>query len=571
MRSPARSDAADVDDLIGRITSSACQVAARGSYPEILQDFSPILQAHRGRIYTEASFNFADWIVSHVSRGAPEEMKTVSLINTAVWVLFVAVCPLGVSGGERDGAPAHALPEILEATKAPGSLIGMQYENWFTPHNATWDTAEAIPMLGKYSSYDPAILRKHFEWFGQLGIDWLLIDWSNMLWSKPAWEAHTGSTYELEQTVAVMFKTALELAKQGKYAPKMVFMLGLQNGPPIPDGMKRLNGIIAWLKINYLSKPEYRNLWLYYDGKPLLTVLYFPSDPCGQLKTDLAASALEASDWTVRWMASQLQYNHAERCGMWSWMDGNVQQVVTNNNGKAEEVVVTPACFQLPSKGWRHPSATGRDHGAPYLESWKIAFESRPKFIQIHQWNEFAGQKENEGMVEDYWQQTGKPPSHKTAIYGDEYNLELSDDLEPTKMQECAYRGCGGWGYYYMNLTKALISLYRGETPDITVLALSGPFGDPVVQENRLPLRWSIVGRTPQSYAVFLDGRSIAQNVQGLEYVVDLSRLSSGRHRVKLRAEGVKTYFDLDGTKLSVKSAKPLPVSSEIEFTYSPR
>jgi hypothetical protein len=127
----------------------------------------------------------------------------------------------------------------VDAAKVSGSLIGIQYENWFTPHNATWDTAEAVPILGKYSSYDPNILKTHFDWFKAMGIDWLLIDWSNMLWSKPAWESHAGGTRELEETVAVMFKTAAALEKEGKYTPKMVFMIGLQNGPPVPDGMKR--------------------------------------------------------------------------------------------------------------------------------------------------------------------------------------------------------------------------------------------------------------------------------------------------------------------------------------------
>ncbi len=162
--------------------------------------------------------------------------------------------------------PSKTTGGILEATQVPRSLIGIQYENWFTRSNANWDTTEAIPMLGKYSSYDPGILRKHFESFKFLGVDWLLIDWSNMLWSKPLWEQHTGATRELEDTVAVMFKTSLELEREGKYTPKMVFMLGLQNGPPVPDGMKRLNGIIRWIKTTYLDKPEYRNLWLYYGA-----------------------------------------------------------------------------------------------------------------------------------------------------------------------------------------------------------------------------------------------------------------------------------------------------------------
>src|ERR1700733_3910745 len=79
------------------------------------------------------------------------------------------------------GPAAAAVPQdqntsnpqaILEATKFHGSLMGMQYETWFTPKNVTWDTAEAFPIFGKYSSYDVGTMRKHAEWFRELGIDW---------------------------------------------------------------------------------------------------------------------------------------------------------------------------------------------------------------------------------------------------------------------------------------------------------------------------------------------------------------------------------------------------------------
>ena len=347
--------------------------------------------------------------------------------------------------------------------------------------------------------------------------------------------------------MALMFQTSLELEKEGKYTPKMVFMLGLLNGPPTPHKVQRLNEIINWLDINYRDNPKYQDLWLYYDGKPLLTILYNAADPCKQLTTDLAEAPLNASGWTVRWMATQLQVEHAERCGMWSWMDGDIQQKVTIRDGKAEETVVTPAAF--PPKGWLDPNAIGRDHGAPYIDSWKVAFANRPKFIQIHQWNEFMGQKEG-----------------SASIYGDEYNLEFSDDLEPTQLKTCAYRGCGGWGYYYMNLTRAIISLYRGETPDITVMALSGPFGGTTVKQKDLKLHWSILGNKPKSYSILLDGHTVATDLTGTKYTLDLSGVPPGTHHVRLTAVGAQTYFDLDPRRLATRSAKPLPVTSEIEF-----
>jgi hypothetical protein len=453
----------------------------------------------------------------------------------------------------------------LDATNTPGSLIGIQYEHWFYGPDS-WKTTEAVPLLGKYT-IDESTVSRHYDQFHQLGIDWLLIDWSNMLWSKPAWEQHSGDTKKLEDKTAVLFQTALHLRQRGRYAPKLVFMLGLQNGPPVPNGVERLNGELAWLKKNYLDKPEYRDLWLYDGGKPLITILYWPPDPCAQLPADLAAHALKTQDWTVRWMSTQLQDNHADRCGMWSWMDSVIPQIVTHRDGKAEEIVVTPSSFELPGKGWTAPSAITRDHGVPYLQSWKAAFAARPKFIQIHQWNEFAGQQEDHGLPEKYWsqQETGIAPQ-PSRIYADEYNVQRSDDIEPTDRTACGLRGCGGWGFYYFNLTRAIISLYRGKTPDITVLALSGP-NTPVVMGTRtLTLHWEFLGEAPSSYSLLIDGRVENTFIQGSTYSLDISRLKPGRHIVLLKAAGVHTYFSLDPAMSAVLSRERLPVESEISF-----
>ena len=121
-----------------------------------------------------------------------------------------------------------------------------------------------------------------------------------------------------------------------------------------------------------------------------------------------------------------------------------------------------------------------------------------------------------------------------------------------------------------MNLTKALISLYRRETPDITVLALSGPEQSAVVKENQLPLTWNYVGKSPGSYTLKVDGRVVAENVSGEKYTLDLSMLSPGKHTVQVVAKGVHTYFDLAPERLTIKSQTALPVTSSIEINYSP-
>ena len=98
-----------------------------------------------------------------------------------------------------------------------------------------------------------SVIRKHEEWFEDLGINWLLLDWSNMLWTRPDWEKHEGATRELEETTALLFKTYSQLEREGRHPPKLVIMLGLQNGPRVPNDVQRINGIIAWTKANFLD------------------------------------------------------------------------------------------------------------------------------------------------------------------------------------------------------------------------------------------------------------------------------------------------------------------------------
>lgn len=485
------------------------------------------------------------------------------------WIIMLTMCLCCCGAMARESQFAKGYQPAsghLEALKASQTLVGIQYEQWFMGPNS-WKTAEAIPMLGKYTT-DEATVTRHYAEFGELGIDWLLIDWSNMLWMKPEWEQHTGDSLKLEEKTDVLFKTAVKLSRQGKYAPKLVFMIGLQNGPRVERGVERLNGMLSWIEARYLNRPEYKDLWLYVNGKPLIVILYWPRHPCSQLKSDLVANSLRSSAWTVRWMASQLQDNRAERCGMWSWMDGTIPQVLTKHDGKPEEIVVTPASFHLPGAGtgWMARSAIGRDHGVPYLESWRAAFEDRPRFIQIHQWNEFTGQKDGEGIPLNYWGQRQSPAElgQQSAVYGDEYNLELSDDIEPTKLHGCTLRGCGGWGYYYFNLTKAILSLYRGDTPDITVLALSEPQGPQPFRGEAINLRWQYLGRQPTSYSLLLDGRLVEKGIKGKQFTLDLSDLTAGKHSVTLLANGVYTYFDLDPSAPASRSPVRLPVSSEV-------
>jgi hypothetical protein len=101
-------------------------------------------------------------------------------------------------------------------------------------------------------------------------------------------------------------------------------------------------------------------------------------------------------------------------------------------------------------------------------------------------------------------------------------------------------------------------------------MALSGPFQPATVKDSKLPLTWKTLGKKPSSYTLEIDGKTVANNIFGQNYTLDLSPMHSGKHRVNLVANGARTYFDLRPEKLAEKSAAALPVTSTIDFTYAP-
>jgi len=76
--------------------------------------------------------------------------------------------------GADDVAPQPPLNKgKLEAAQGFRFSYWNSLKHWFSGPDS-WKTAEAIPLLGKYTTNE-ATVSKHFDQFHQLGIDWLLI------------------------------------------------------------------------------------------------------------------------------------------------------------------------------------------------------------------------------------------------------------------------------------------------------------------------------------------------------------------------------------------------------------
>ena len=340
-------------------------------------------------------------------------------------------------------------------TPAPNeTLFSLAWEPWFTPLNFFWQAtgggphgaglAEAIPSIGRYASVNLMSLRAHAAQFIQAGVDVLLVDWTNQLWTTPTFADRHPNTQEIFNSTQLAFGVYAGLRAEGWSVPRFLLLLGLDNGPttPLPALAGELDFMASALLGN--STAGGAESFVSLDGRPLVIIF----DGTGADHTGYSHP-----NFTIRWMASQLQSTpDFARRGYWSWMDATLQPVITIDAGVAEATTLAPSFFA--AGGWLNSAlAAGRSGGltlllelANLLAATAGRARALPAFVNICQWNEFAGTP-----------QSAAPGT----TYADSYSPDLSNDLEPTSPWGCAYqrpggvRCGGGWGYAGLNALAA--------------------------------------------------------------------------------------------------------------------
>jgi hypothetical protein len=503
--------------------------------------------------------------------------------DTDHWMGLQAQQDLLLAGRPLPSAAHHCSNAILlEVTRRAyqppavfGTLFGLQWEPWFTGGAKRWETSQAVPIMGFYDSYNRDVTRQHILWCMDLGIDFLFADWTNHIWGCQHWNERPDHVNALLHATQLALEVLAEMRDEGLPVPKMVLFPGLSNGRPCT--MQALNEELQWIDENYLHNPRFKDLWLVFDGKPLVTVLDTGAvgDRRGTAESafripffkqtlEMSAAELDAFraaqspvdnlTFTVRWMSSQNDTTHHHELGYWSWMDGSLAPSVTYRNGVAESVTVTPSFFG--AYGWTDKAAHGRMGGATYLETFKTALTHRPQVVFLHQFNEYSGQKEGHGMG----------PNHD--IYVDTHSVELSDDIEPVSPTAPGYRGgTGGWGYYYWNLTQALIALYRGQAEGSTLLAISSPLRKEVVKETTMHVTWATIGAPVNHFTLAIDHHIMLQNVTGNASDIDLGQLAQGPHILTVTAEGATTRYPLSWLEPDTLLDTPIPLGVDVPFT----
>jgi hypothetical protein len=461
----------------------------------------------------------------------------------------------------------NVAPRTFAKKNNEGTLFGMQWEPWFTPGH-TWAASHAVPLMGLYESTNPDVTRQHILWFMELGVDFIIPDWSNHIWNCKHWSERREGTNSILHCTQLFLEVLADMRDEGLPVPKVALMPGLSNGPPAT--MQALNEELDWIYQNYIRNPRFKELWMIYDGKPLIIIL--DTGVVGNKKGKTESTfripffqitmawseqeidhfrqqqeSVDDTHFTVRWISSQNQTTRHHELGYWSWMDGSLNPIVTYKDRIPEAITITPALFA--EYGWTAPEAYGRKNGWTYLESFKTALEYRPLVVMLHQFNEFTGQKEGHGYGSD------------NNIYLDSYSVEFSDDLEPVSLTAPGYRGDnGGWGYFYLNMTRALMDIYRGNADDVTLMAVNLS----EKTDNELVLEWNTIGVVPDSYTIKINDDILVKDIFNLKYTLSLENYTPGKHTISVIANGVGTRYKLSPTELDVpsKELKPVVVTS---------
>ena len=339
--------------------------------------------------------------------------------------------------GHRSSVPMNVQQTLEEHPEAI-----RDYTNPIWPSGGTayfWDE----PIYGYYLGTDEWVLRRQAELLANAGIDTIFTD-------------NTNGTMTWRECYMVLYDTWAKAMEDGVLTPKVSFMLPFSPSESAEIQMKSLFQDIY-------AKKKYRQLWFYWDGKPMLMGWK------GALKTstdDIDANIAEF--FTFRQNMPGYIYEESELgYEQWGWLSMYPQEIyyasaADKSAGKPEQITVGVAQnhnYRTHTlSAMNGPYNTGRSYtldmahmdelhaslyGYNFAEQFEYALSIDPKVIFVTGWNEWtAGRYEEWGGVEN--------------AFPDECNDENSRDIEPT-------RGELGDNYYYQLVN--FVRRYKGVDP----------------------------------------------------------------------------------------------------------
>ncbi len=332
--------------------------------------------------------------------------------------------------------------------------------NWSDlPQNKFYYWAE--PALGYYKSSDEGIIRKHMEQLNDAKIDFIFIDLTNLgpkglaPYDNEQMERYYEQwiwPYQVSIPTTQILNTMNDMKKEGYNVPHIVFWAGSFNkfGTYDDEGNQY---VINRLYDEYISKAEYKDLFVYYDDKPLV------------IGTNNIGNNIE-KNITYRYMWALQDSVDDVKAGEWTNRVLPGSGIYGKNpDGKMEEMPINVAYSayymslgaQSGSEDGRYyhpgnniPVVIGREGGRTFYTSWQQAFNVHPKILMISSWNEWGAQR-----------LTDNNAPCKDKCFTDQYNMDYSEDIEPMK---------DGFGDQYYRWMMEYIKEYKNRNSCPTTL-----------------------------------------------------------------------------------------------------
>jgi hypothetical protein len=349
------------------------------------------------------------------------------------------------------------------------------------------------PEMGYFLSRDEYVIRHDISMLADAGVDVLIMDVTNAVRYWAEWET--------------LFSVMQQMQAEGNKTPQFCFWAF--NGPVIT--------VVQDLFETIYKQDKYRNLWFYWDGKPLLLYNANPAfDANGSVDNpDYKDYTDEVKEFFTlrnmwwgyyewageRFVGTEDNWSFGYDLGDKRVRDMNPDELLSLHKGEREEAAVTPAqhAISVIGKSWTRnkgqPKLNEYDmpvptyvpelgktvdnptvYGIYFQERWDEALKSDPRFLYLNDWNEWTAGKYMSGKA------PGSELPGPTTFMGrensfyfvDQYNAEFNRTIQPAK-GDCTDN-------YYMQMAQN-IRRYKGIRPlpeysGFNKIAIDGKFDD---------------------------------------------------------------------------------------------
>ncbi len=436
------------DKPLGDISANLEEIPSYEEITDSQKDLSAYGLPAASRYHTAAvmpdTWVFTDGLgrvsLTNADVGAPRSDKTVAMFYWNWHATFAKI------------RTAFNVQQYIDKQTAAGIpladyLYDYDHAGWLAKDHSVqyfWDE----PIYGYYASDDPWVLRRQAELLAGAGVDVIFTD-------------NTNATLTWSDSYPILYKTWMGALSDGVDTPK------ISNYMPFAAG----NDTAVQLREMYTNiyhDGNYRPLWFYWEGKPMLAAHGAAS---------LGSSVLDrqiAEFFTFRSGQPDYFLKFTEY-GTWGWLstaaqaryykdnaarkDGVVEQTTVGVAMNADYDKMALAAMSGHNIMGRSYTKSDKDRyvtegaeaskwGYNFAEQWAYALKVDPKVVFVTGWNEWCASR--------YASWPDNPQTAVENAFPDQFNNEFSRDIEPSK-------GALKDHYYYQLVN--FVRQYKGARP----------------------------------------------------------------------------------------------------------